>query len=384
MDRTTFTIRRAACACYFACPGLAYGLLTARMPALKSGTHADDAQIGIMLLCVGLSSLLALFCSAALIARLGSRTVLLGGSLFMLLGTCLCGLAVNPVQLGIFCAMTGFGMGFTDVSMNTQGILLERRYSTACMSSMHAAYSLGGVFGSLSGAVFAAFGLSYFLNAASVLGGYALLSLWAGRRLLKEARGAETGRTTGSLLHAVPLFVLLCGLMSMLAYAIEGSVGEWGSLLLHDAKGASEQVAALVFAVFSLAVVVCRLFGDGLRTRWGDFRLVFTGAVLAFLGLALVLLSAWPLLCLGGYALMGFGLAPIVPVLFSRAGALPTVAPRKASAVVSIMSYSGLLFFPPLLGFIAQKKSLPEALLVVLFACALLAAGAFVLKKTHH
>lgn len=380
MDKGTFTIRRLACAYYFACPGLAYGILTSRMPALKKAIGADDAQIGFLLLCLGLSSLVALLSSNALVARLGSRFALRLGAALMLLGACLCGLAANTAQLAIFCVMAGLGMGLTDVSMNTQGIMLEARFTMPAMSSMHAAYSLGGVCGSISGAVFAALDLGYLANAVGVLGCYYIFSFWAGARLLKDP-GFRNERDESVKICRVPIFVLICGLMSMLAYAVEGSVAEWGSLFLHDDKGASEQLAALVFAVFSLAVVLCRLFADKLRGVYGDFFMLFVGAILAFIGLAVAIFAPHPVLCLGGYAAMGIGLAPMVPILFSRAGAVPNVKPREASAMVAIMSYSGLLFFPPLLGLVAQSSGLSRALLIPLAACALLAAGSLALRK---
>ena len=68
MKRTEFSITRAACAYFFLCPGLAYGVFTSRLPALKMQTGADESQIGLLLLCVGMSSLVALFCSSRLIA----------------------------------------------------------------------------------------------------------------------------------------------------------------------------------------------------------------------------------------------------------------------------------------------------------------------------
>ena len=84
MKWSEFSKARAACAYFFICPGLVYGLLTARLPALKTQTGADDAQIGLILLCLGVSGLAALCGSARLIARWGSRAVLRLGSLALL------------------------------------------------------------------------------------------------------------------------------------------------------------------------------------------------------------------------------------------------------------------------------------------------------------
>ena len=50
MKRTELSSARAACAYFFLCPGLSYGLLTSRLPALKMQTGADESQIGLLLL----------------------------------------------------------------------------------------------------------------------------------------------------------------------------------------------------------------------------------------------------------------------------------------------------------------------------------------------
>ena len=171
MKWSEFSTARAACAYFFICPGLVYGLLTARLPALKAQTGADDAQIGLILLCLGVSGLVALFGSAWLIARWGSRAVLRLGTLVLLFSLPFCGLASTPLLLALACVLVGCGTGLADVAMNTQGIQIERRYHAPCMALMHASYSLGGVMGSLMGALFAALGFRPLVNFIGVLGG---------------------------------------------------------------------------------------------------------------------------------------------------------------------------------------------------------------------
>lgn len=378
MKWSEFAIARMACAYFFICPGLTYGLLTSRLPALKTQTGADEAQIGLVLLCLGLSGLVALIGSAWLIARWGSRTVLRLGSAMLILALPLCGLCATPLLLGLACVLVGLGTGLTDVAMNTQGIQLEQRYRTSCMSLLHASYSLGGVFGSLTGALFAALNLSPLVNFICVLALYACLRPFALPRLQAESITDRPERKRPS--RILPLFVVACGILALCDYAIEGSVAEWGSLLLFTVKGASEHTAALVYGAFSFSMTFCRLFGDRLRGILGDFPLVFGGALLAACGMGLALFSPRPELCLTGYACMGAGLSSIVPILFSRAGEHPGVTPGEASAAISILAYSGLLFFPPTLGWLAHRVGLDNALLVVFALCWMLCAGTFLLR----
>lgn len=270
-------------------------------------------------------------------------------------------------------------MGLVDVAGNAHGVELEHYYKVHCMSFLHGTYSLGAVFGAISGSVFASMQISPFVNTLAVLCAYACLGPLATKNLLpsllKGAKKAE--RKQGK----ISFIILVCGLMAMLAFCIDGSVAEWGSLLLHDVKHATPQMAALVFACFSTALAICRFLADDARTAFGDFAILLTGSLIAFCGLGLALGASNPWLCLAGYTLMGFGMAPVVPILFSLAGEAHGASAAQALATVAFFGYGGLLFFPPLLGFLAQGYGLGTALLVPLFACLALAFGAFVLRK---
>ena len=61
---------------------------------------------------------------------------------------------------------------------------------------------------------------------------------------------------------------------------------------------------------------------------------------------------------LAGFALVGLGFANMVPVLFSAAGQLPGIAPAQGIAAVASVGYFGMMAGPPLIGFIAEARSL--------------------------
>jgi len=379
MKLSAFTKARAACSYFFVGPGLVYGMFTSRMPALSIQTGADEAQIGLILLCLGVAGMVSLAASAWLIDRFTSRTVLRITAPLLCLALPLAGLAASPLQLGLSCVVVGLTMGFVDVSMNTQAIQIERAYFRPCVSMMHASYSIGGVLGSIAGALFAGLGTSTLMNFTCVLALYLALYPLALPHMQAELPQTQAAGKAAS--SRIPLFVLLCGLLSTVAYSAEGSVAEWGSLLLFTVKGASEFTAALVFGAFCTTMVIGRLVGDRLRCMFGDFPLLLSGASLALAGMLTVLLSPWAALCLFGYALMGLGLAPIVPIFFSRAGNTPGITPGKASAIVSFMGYSGVLVFPPSLGWLAHHAGLGTALCVIPVLCAVLMGGSWFFRS---
>ncbi len=368
---------RAACFYFFVIPGLTYGVFTARMPAIQAQTQASPAEIGYVLLCFGLCGLLGLTLSSPLIRRLGCRAVLLAGVLIMFLALPCCGLASRPLHLALACVVAGIGTGLSEVAMNMHAVQLEARFRAPCMALMHGGYSLGGVCGALASALCARLACPPFWNFVFVLGVYALAFLPAAKSLEAESpgKGPETGKRRPFALP--PLFVLLCGLASACGYAEEGTVGEWGSLYLHTVKGAGEDTAALVYAVYACSTVICRLFADRLRLLVDDFRLVLCGGLAAFSGMLLVLGADSPLLCLLGYACVGFGGAPIVPILISRGGSEGGMETSAACALISTLSYGGLLVFPPLIGNLADAFGLHRALFTAPCLSGLLALSSF-------
>lgn len=379
MSHSRYNHTRVACAYFFFAGGLAYGIFTARLPAYRSITGANDSEIGLLLLCFGIFSLIALSTASRLIARFGVNNIIVAATLLMLGGWMLTGIAHSPLALVFPLAIAGLGTGLCDVAMNAAGIETEQKFKVHCMSFLHAAYSLGGVSGALCGSLFAALNLGPLPNLLAVLGPYLLLIRWARRNLLPQST-MRHDLPQKSRRGAMPFFIFFSGFLAMLCYMAEGSVGEWGSLFLYTDKGASAEIAALVFGAFSTPMVIGRLMGDSLRDNFGDFPVLCAGASLGAAGMAIAIFTPWPVIALGGYALMGLGMAPVVPIIFSRAGSRKGVNTASAVAVVSTMAYSGLLFFPPLLGFLGNAFGLSTALLIPLAACAIVAAGSLALR----
>lgn len=373
---------RQALIFFFFSAGCVYGLLTARLPALREQLHAGEALIGMAMLCLGCGSLAGFAAMHVLQRRWSMRAILRLGSLCLLVSLPLCGLAPGGVSFCAACALLGGCFALADVAMNTQGIFLEQRLRHNCLSGLHACYSLGGLGGSLLGSLFAALDATPLVTFVMVAGGqFGCWCLFAGHLPPDRPGRTASASPADPPSQAVPPFIYLCGFLALAAFAVEGSCAEWSALLLHTVKGAPESTAALAFGAFSVAIALSRLTGDGLRRRWGDFSLLLRGTALAACGLIIVLLSPWPALCLAGYALTGAGMAPVMPVLLSRAGARDDISPQRATATIATLGYAGLLVIPPGIGWLAQWYGLPVALLLPLLLALLLMASSLLFRE---
>ena len=366
----SYASARLACMFYFMAPGLACGLVTSRMPALKNMTGATEGELGIILLCFGLSALIGLAFAPRLIAKISAKTTLLASSLACMVFVVLVSFSSSVWFFGIAMALLGICMGLCDVTMNVQGVEVERAYKKSSMNILHAGYNIGAAAAACAGSIFAATNFGVWVNFVLPVAVMAGMLWWAEPRLVtgnleKPERSESSPLVSVEPKKRLPFLVWVCGLLCVCCYVSEGSVGEWGSLYLHQEKAAPESIAALVFAGFSICSLLCRLVADRLRNNFGDFLVSTAGATLALAGMLTVLSSSSWSICLIGYAMMGLGQAPIVPIAFSRAGAIKGVSTARATSLVSLLAYAGLLFAPPAFGLSAEHFRLHTALCAV-------------------
>ena len=366
----SYASARLACMFYFMAPGLADGLVTSRMPALKNMTGATEGELGIILLCFGLSALIGLAFAPRLIAKISAKTTLLASSLACMVFVVLVSFSSSVWFFGIAMALLGICMGLCDVTMNVQGVEVERAYKKSSMNILHAGYNIGAAAAACAGSIFAATNFGVWVNFVLPVAVMAGMLWWAEPRLVtgnleKPERSESSPLVSVEPKKRLPFLVWVCGLLCVCCYVSEGSVGEWGSLYLHQEKAAPESIAALVFAGFSICSLMCRLVADRLLNNFGDFLVSTAGATLALAGMLTVLSSSSWSICLIGYAMMGLGQAPIVPIAFSRAGAIKGVSTARATSLVSLLAYAGLLFAPPAFGLSAEHFGLHTALCAV-------------------
>lgn len=176
--------------------------------------------------------------------------------------------------------------------------------------------------------------------------------------------------------------LLALGMLALLGLMAEGAMADWSAVYLHDTLGSSPAVAAVGFAAFSLAMGAGRLSGDALVGRFGPPRVLRGSSAVAAVGLALALLVGRPAIAIMGCALVGVGVANIIPILFSAAARVPGVPPGRALAAVATTGYLGFLAGPPLIGVVAEAAGLAAGLALVSGACAIIALKASALPQS--
>ncbi|MEP6067001.1 MAG: MFS transporter, partial [Paracoccaceae bacterium] len=159
--------------------------------------------------------------------------------------------------------------------------------------------------------------------------------------------------------------VLLLAALAGVTFLVEGAILDWGALLLVNRDLVQLENAGVGYILFSIAMVVARLTGDRTVAALGQYRVLVYGGIATMVGVAVVLVSPWPLIALSGFILIGLGAANLVPIVFSAAGRQSVMPAGLAVASVTTTGYAGILVGPALVGFTADATTLPTAFWVL-------------------
>ena len=170
---------------------------------------------------------------------------------------------------------------------------------------------------------------------------------------------------------------LIIGLIVLGMAFTEGSANDWLALAMVDGHDTTKATGALVLGIFVASMTVGRLAGVSLLDRYGRVPVLRGSAVLAAIGLIMVIFVPTLWISIVGVVFWGLGASLGFPVGMSAAADDPKTAAARVSAVATI-GYFAFLVGPPLIGFLGQHVGLLHALLVVLVLVALagLASGA--------
>ncbi len=360
---------RRATAIVFLLTGGVFASWGTRIPAIQDELGLSPGELSIAILGIEGGAVLGLPAGGALAARLGSRASLRIGFVLYCGAMALVGLAPSLPALTAALALTAMGTSVNDVAMNVQGVELERRAGRPVLSGLHSAHSFGVLGSALIGTLAAAVGLGvepHFLAVAVVA---LVAGLLASRRLVDEPRargGPLLARPRGALVALAA--IAFCG------FLIEGAAIQWSAVHLRSEHGAQAGLAAAAFAAFALAIAISRLFGDRVVARRGRAAVLRWSGILAAAGAVVAITAPGAAAAVGGWALLGAGVALVAPTVLGAApDASDGVPAPVAIAAVTTIGYLGSFTGPPLIGAVAEVGSLPAGLLLVVAAAAAIA-----------
>jgi Major Facilitator Superfamily len=326
------------------------------VPFAKQRLAVDDSVLGLLLLCLGIGSVVAMLLTGVLSARYGSKPIILVGGLGLAVVLPWLALASTPLLLGAALFAFGASLGSIDVALNIHAVEVERAAGRPLMSGFHALFSIGGFAGSAAMTALLSLNFGAFASTliCSVLTVIAMVLAWP--RLLRMVQAQQ-----GPLFVMPHAIVLLLAALAAITFLVEGAMLDWSALLLVGAGLVREAQGGLGYMLFSIAMTAGRLGGDAVVARVGDRATLVFGSLLAVTGFAVLLVATVSAVAMAGFVLIGLGASNLVPVLFRRAGTQKAMPAALAIAAVTTAGYAGVLVGPAGVGFVAKIAGLSIA-----------------------
>ncbi|WP_415938802.1 MFS transporter [Streptomyces sp. 039-1] len=368
-DRRTVKRARYAVAAVFAVHGAVTGSFATRVPWIQDHASVSAGQLGFALAFTALGASCSMPLAGRITHHFGSRTALRGLLALWTLALILPSVAPNLLTLCVAMFVYGATAGMADVAMNALGVEVEQRLDKSIMSGLHGMWSAGALVGSAAGTLAAHLGSDARVHHALAAATLTALGLIACHWVLDLQPTEDEEPPPRFALP--PRSALLIGAVGFCAVFAEGASLDWSAVYLHDQMGSSAGLAAATTTGFMLTMAVARLVGDTVVNRLGAVRTVRAGGVLAALGGVLIVVADSPAPAMGGFALLGLGIAVVVPLCFAAAGhSGPN--PSQAIAGVATITYTSGLVAPSLIGSVAQATSLVVSFtLVTVLVCGL-------------
>ena len=343
----------ATALCFFSL-GFSTAAWAPLIPYAQQRLLLNHADFGLLLLCAGIGSMLAMPLAGRLANALGCRTVLaaiLSAFLFILPA-----LAYSPNHLMMAISLFFFGAsaGALGVTVNIQAAQIEKKLGKSLMSGFHGVCSLGGLAGVLGMTMLMGFGLAPLTGAVIVSVILLLIALFAVPLSLGAELKTAVEETSSeqSVKKAVPTWAILgIGLICFVAFLSEGAAMDWSGIYLATEFSLPAAQTGLAYSFFAGLMVLGRFSGHLIIQQFGEKNTILLSALLAATGLLTVVFAPVWQVVLVGYAILGLGSANIVPLMFSRAGRQKTLASHVALSYVSVFAYTGSLIGPALVGF---------------------------------
>lgn len=379
---------RAAIFSIFVVDGLVIGALFSRMPAIREELSGSTSTIGIVLFFMSIGSTTGLVLSPIFLKKFGAKvsltmlTAALGLTLFII-GT-LSSVFASMIGICIVGILEGIALGASDVQINVEGTLIEKRMGRSLLPFLHAGFSIGSVLGSTIGSLSEAI----HLNMMTHLGIVAIIIISVAIFIYPRIPAKDFQRVEGKPATEARGFslktykngaLLLIGIMLLGIAIAEGGANDWLGIAMVDGHHESKSNGALLLTLLLTVITLVRLFGSKLIDKFGNIVVIRVTMVIAVIGLAIFILGNNWFFYITGAVLWGIGVSLGFPICMSLAAAGSSDSAARVTAV-SIIGYLAFLGGPPTLGFIAEHIGILNTLWILASFCAIALVVSFWVK----
>lgn len=374
---------RYAVLSFFLAQGLCFSSWASRIPDVKDIFEVSYAFYwGLVLFLIPVGKFIAIPLAGYLVSRLGSRIMVQVSILGYALSLFAIGTAHSIYLLGVCLFCFGVFWNLCDISLNTQGIGIERLYGRTIMASFHGGWSLAACLGALIGFIMIVSDVSPFWH-FTLIAVIIVMIVLASRKYLqedvevespKEAEMEERKEAPALLgfIRKPEMLLIQLGVVGLFALVVESAMFDWSGLYFESVLQApkSLQIGFLVFMVMMtvgrfLTNYAYRVLGKQRVLQWAGFFIFAGFFISALLGGMFESMTTKVIVNSLGFMLVGLGISCMVPTIYSLVGAKSKTPVGIALTILSSISFIGSLVAPLLIGAISQAFNMKYAYMVV-------------------
>ncbi|MFU8927516.1 MFS transporter [Acinetobacter puyangensis] len=338
------------------------------IPFAQQRLHLSHADFGLLLLCMGIGSMLAMPVTGKLIKYIGCKAIIGVAILAIALIVPLLTIFNTALLMAALLFVFGVVVGSLGVAINLQAVMVEKNSPTSLMSGFHGMCSLGGLAGVMLVTALLSIGISPLISAfaiSAILLGIGMLAVPHCLTELMDETPVDPVAETKPAQRLPSPYIILMGIVCFIAFLSEGAAMDWSGIYLISEFGINASFAGLAYTFFAITMTLGRFTAQYWLRLWGEKNIISYSAAGAALGLGIIIAAPHWSVALLGYAVLGFGCSNIVPVMFSRVGRQNIMPKAVALSVVSTIAYSGSLSGPALVGFLSEMIGLTTVFMLM-------------------
>jgi MFS family permease len=346
---------RIAISCFFFLAGICFFSWASRIPDIQTRLKLSNAALGGVLLCLPVGLLISLPVAGFLVAKYGSRIIVITAAVLYAITLPMLGFANSSAALMVTLFFFGLGGNMLNISMNTQAVGTEIFYEKPIMASFHGIWSMGGFAGGALGTLMVRYRVIppfHFLCVSGIA--FLILIIFGGSLISKDI----------NLNKQQPIFarpdrsILNFGMIAFCAMICEGAMSDWSGVYFAKIVRPDPKWITVGFTAYVTTMATGRFVGDWVSYKIGMKRVLQLSGILTATGLLLAVFFPDFIAATIGFLIVGAGVSSVIPLIYSTVGKSKLMSPGVAIAAVSTIGYLGFLIGPPVIGFIAQATSL--------------------------
>jgi MFS family permease len=348
-------ILRFAVGSFFFIAGLCFSSWASRIFDIQTKLHLSNAGLGSILLGLPVGLLLSLPFAGLMVAKFGSKYVVICAALLYAITLPVLGFVVHPWQLVLCLFVFGIAGNILNISVNTQAVGTEQIYGRSIMASYHGIWSLAGFSGAAIGTLLISLKLLPYQHFLIITAVSVLVILNVSRFLLVT----DINQTEQQPIFSLPDKSLISlGFIAFCSMICEGMMFDWSGIYFKKVVHPPAELVAAGYTAFMFTMATGRFVADWFVTRVGLRKVLQLSGLLTFFGLMIAVSFPYFITAIFGFLLVGAGVSSVIPFVYSLAGKSKILSSGVALSAVSTIGYFGFLFGPPFIGFIAQISSL--------------------------